>query len=192
MKQRHNPRISRLLLLLHAFQGKLRGFFDGLLDYYMVDVIAVCWEEFKKQLHFVLDFEKLIQLHQAFVFKILEKLSLDFDNEVTKKKRTRLRAALSQIFRNFEEYVQIQQFVNVNLLNDPQVGDSDDSMTEDQRLENAHDQDNIIKESFKHLFKIESKFTGAVLEFTACLREKEFEIRNDFNEYYSRDTRTFS
>jgi hypothetical protein len=192
IKLRHNPRLSRLLLLLHAFQGKLRSFFDGLLDYYMVDVVMNCWEEFRKQLKEVLDFEELIKMHQRFVFNILEKLALDFDNEVTKKRRTRLRTALAQIFRNFQEYVQIQQFVFKNLVNSGgREGDEDSFIGEDERLQTEFNQDNIIKESFGHLFKIEKIFSGAVLEFTGCLKEKEFEMRNDFNEYYARDTRTF-
>jgi hypothetical protein len=190
MKRRHSPVLSRLFLLLHAFQGKLRSFFDGLLDYYMVDVIAVCWDNFCDELKKVMDFEKLIQLHQKFIFRILEKLSLDFDNENNKKRRTRIRAALAQIFRNFEEYVQVQDFVFKKLVNEEDQ-DSDSSMLDESALESAHNQDHIIKESFNHLFKIEKRFTVAIKEFTSCLKEKEFEIRNDFNEYYGRDTRSF-
>jgi hypothetical protein len=192
MKRRHPARISRLFLLLHAFQGKLRSFFDGLLDYYLVDVIAVCWDNFCKELHQVMDFEKLIQLHQKFIYRILEKLSLDFDNEANKKKRTRIRAALAQIFRNFEEYSQVQDFVFKKLVNQDEDQDSDSSMFDEDHLKSAYNQDQIIKESFNHLFKIEKRFTAAIKEFTTCLKEKEFEIRNDFNEYYGRDTRSFS
>lgn len=191
MKRRHNARLSRLFLLLHAFQGKLRSFFDGLLDYYLVDVIAVCWDTFCDELSRVRDFEKLIQLHQTFVFQILEKLSLDLDNEANKKRRVRIQAALAQIFRNFEEYVQVQQFVFKNLV-DAESEDSDSSMLGDEQLQSAHNKDSIIKESFKHLFKIEKRFSAAVIEFTYYLKEKEFDIRNDFNEYYARETRSFS
>lgn len=192
MRKRHSPSISRLLLLLHAFQNKLRGFFDGVIDFYMVDVIMVCWEKFKGDLRDTLDFEKLIQTHQKFVYVILEKLSLDFDDELTKKRRTRLRSALAQIFRNFQEYVQVEQFVMKNLVDSTLANlDASESFDDEQRLENDYNREGMVKESFAHLFKVEKTFSKAVLEFTACLNEKEFEIRNDFNEYYVRDTRSF-
>ena len=192
MRGGQTAKMSRLYLMINAFQGKMRSFVDGLLDFYLVDVITVRYSLFCKSLGEVIDFEELIRLHHKFVYDILEKLSLDYDNNYTKERRSNIQSALVHILRSFEEYCKVQSFVTRHLTENIQMEvESDDSMTEDQRLETANSNDKIIDDTLTHVFKLERTFSTAVAQFTLFLQDKEFEIRNDFNEYYARDTRSF-
>ena len=189
LRQRLPRRLIRLLKLLNALQTKLRRFFDSLLDYYCLDVISAQKARFFEEIREVRDFECLIVLHRRFLSRILAALGLDFYDKSRAETRSRTRAALARALGAFGEYCSVHDFVNKQLLH--HVENENEEESEDERLQKGENNDQMIRTTTRHVCKVEGQLVGAVIEFTASLQAKEFEIRNDFNECYARDPREF-
>lgn len=190
MRKRIPTRLKSLLKLLNALQTKLRRFFDALLDYYCLDVISAQKALFLKEIKQVTDFERLITSHRRFLAKIMAALSLDFFDKSRSETRTRARSALAKALSAFTEYSSVEEFVNRQLLLNV-VDEDERDRSEDERLQRGEDNDEMIRTTIRHICRVERQLSGAVIEFSASLQAKEFEIRNDFNECYARDPREF-
>ena len=186
-----NVHISNLTRISSLLRMKMLAFINGILGYWMIDIIEKNWKIFQNNLNNSNDFDSIINSHEDYIIDIFQKLTLEMENEdsILKKKKEKYDYLLHEILKYIKKFKQSQEIIfgtlkdNLNNLN----ADSFDSVErlEDENLNKYLDLSvDFVRKMNKGIRETERGFSNIVLEFIEFFDTKLIRDKLDFNEYY--------
>ncbi|CAG9335595.1 unnamed protein product [Blepharisma stoltei] len=154
-------------------------FVNNLMNYLMVEVVEGSWAEFMKSLDSVQDLDQIIEVHNAFLDKLIMKSFLGSETD----------AILKQLLRLLEPALRFRQSQNTLFLSAKEEYDRLSKMLSEDEGEDAISR--ISLESIEDIKQISEIFSDGVNKFREQLAEtdrnhlKFLAFRLDFNEFYS-------